>query len=87
MVATSRAARSAASTRKSRLLCATALMSVLLPLAVAQAQEAQYRYTTTGVHDDDITINTAVNMSTAAGTVATYAGNLRFNAAGSAAVH
>lgn len=83
MVATSRAARSAASTRKSRLLGATALMGVLLPLAAAQAQEAQYRYTVTGVHDDDIAINTTVNMSTAAGTVATYAGNLRFNAAGS----
>lgn len=83
MLATSRATRSVASIRKSRLLSATALMSVLLPIAAAQAQQAEYRYTETGVYDDDIEINTSVNMSTAASTVATYAGNLTFNAANS----
>lgn len=75
MLATSRATGSAPS-RKSRLLCATALMSVLLPFSTAQAQ---YRYVATGTYDDDIAINnTAVFMSSAAGTVATYTGNLSF---------
>jgi len=82
MVATCRATRSVAFTRKRRLLCATALMSVLLPIAAAKAQEAEHRYTSTGTYTDDIVINSRVDMSTAAGTVATYAGNLNFNASG-----
>lgn len=69
--------------RKGRLLCATALMSVLLPLATAKAQQAQYNYTQTGTYADDISIDTSVRMTTAAGTVATYAGNLSFNTANS----
>lgn len=79
MVTTIRAARSVAFTRKSRLLCATALMSVLLPLAAANAQQAEYRYTSTGIYTDDIGITSRVDMSTAAGTTATYAGNLSFD--------
>ncbi|WGG59392.1 autotransporter domain-containing protein [Brucella intermedia] len=79
MVATIRATHSVAFTRKSRLLCATALMSVLLPLAAVRAQEAEYRYTSTGTYADDIVINSRVDMSTAAGTTATYAGNLSFD--------
>ena len=83
MAATLRATRSVASTRKSRLLCATALMGVLLPVATVHGQEATFRYGQTGTYDDDIAINTSVTMSAAAGTVATYSGNLRFQAANS----
>ncbi|PJR92490.1 hypothetical protein CN878_23695 [Ochrobactrum sp. 695/2009] len=83
MVFTSPATHSISLTRKSRLLCATALMSVLLPLATTRAQEAEYRYTQTGIYTDDIVINTRVAMSAASGTIATYAGNLNFTAANS----
>lgn len=82
MVFTSPATHSISLTRKSRLLCATALMSVLLPLANARGQEANYRYTESGTYTDDIGINTVVTMSTAAGTIATYGGNLSFQRAG-----
>ncbi|MDR6759246.1 outer membrane autotransporter protein [Mycoplana sp. BE70] len=81
MVFTSPTTSSIVLNRKGRLLCATALMSVLLPLAVANAQEANYRYTDSGSYTDDIVINTRVNMSSSAGTIATYAGNLNFAAA------
>lgn len=83
MVFNSPATRSISLTRKSRLLCATALMSVLLPLTSTRAQEAEYRYTQTGIYTDDIVINTRVAMSTASGTIATYAGNLDFASANS----
>lgn len=82
MVLSSNAMRSISLTRKSRLLCATALMSALLPLVAARAQEANYRYTESGTYTDDIGINTVVTMSTATGTVATYGGNLSFQRAG-----
>lgn len=77
------ARHSVAFTRKRRLLCATALMGVLLPLVAAQAQEASYRYTSNGTYTDDIVVNTRVIMSSAAGTIATYAGNLDFATANS----
>nr|WP_313665910.1 autotransporter domain-containing protein [Brucella intermedia] len=83
MVLTRDATHSISLNRKSRLLCATALMSALLPLATVQAQQAHYRYTQSGIYDEDIAINTVVTMSTAAGTIATYGGNLSFQTSGS----
>ncbi|MCF1743052.1 autotransporter domain-containing protein [Paradevosia shaoguanensis] len=83
MVSTIRAARSVAFTRKSRLLCATALMSVLLPLASAQAQQV-LRYTSTGTYDDDVILarSGTATITTAEDTVATWTGNLNFDSAG-----
>lgn len=79
MVSTIRAARSVAFTRKSRLLCATALMSVLLPLASAQAQQA-LRYTSTGTYNDDVIMpdSSHTTISTVEDTVATWTGNLDY---------
>ncbi|KAB2680897.1 autotransporter domain-containing protein [Brucella pseudintermedia] len=79
MVTTIRAARSVAFTRKSRLLCATALMSVLLPLTAAQAQQA-LRYTSTGTYNDDVTMpdSSHTTISTVEGSVATWTGNLGY---------
>ncbi len=83
MVTTIRAARPVAFTRKSRLLCATALMSVLLPLASAQAQQV-LRYTSTGTYDDDVILarSGTATITTAEDTVATWTGNLNFDIAG-----
>lgn len=83
MVSSRPATRSVAFARKSRLLCATALIGVLLPIVAVHGQEASYRYEQTGTYTDDIAINRAVTMSTAAGTIATYTGNLSFQEAGS----
>lgn len=79
MVATIRATHSVAFTRKSRLLCATALMSVLLPLTAAQAQQA-LRYTSTGTYNDDVIMpdSSHTTISTAEGSVATWTGNLGY---------
>jgi len=83
MVATIRATHSVAFTRKSRLLCATALMSVLLPLASAQAQQV-LRYTSTGTYEDDVLLprSGTATISTAADSAATWTGNLSFDIAG-----
>jgi len=79
MVAMNHATRCVASFRKSRLLCATALMSALLPLATAQAQQA-LRYTSTGTYDDDVIMpdSSHTTISTVEDTVATWTGNLDY---------
>ncbi|MGB3815364.1 MAG: autotransporter domain-containing protein [Shinella sp.] len=81
MVSSRPATRSVAFARKSRLLCATALIGVLLPIVAVHGQVANYRYEQTGTYTDDIVINSQVFMSSAAGVVATYAGDLNFAAA------
>jgi len=75
--------RSVSLSRKSRLLCATALVGVLLPLTTAQAQNV--RYAETGTYNNDIVApyRGTATVSTAEDTVATYVGNLTFQEAAS----
>jgi autotransporter-associated beta strand protein len=71
--------RSASFSRKSRLLCATALVGALVPLASAQAQD-YHRYTTNSTYDGEAVIpnNSIFFLQAATGITGTYVGNMSF---------
>lgn len=79
MVAINRnATRSFLALRRSRLLCATALVSAFIPLGPASGQSIIYEESGTYYDDMEIPDRVFYSLSADRGVIATYAGNLTF---------